>query len=134
MKVWLVALIFLIPLAMSARAFERVTFERHAVEEELAPEAPADDGESRLPIDVATWFAIIVGWVGILVLETRMNQQVKHLHGVIDKLERYVNTRDNLLAVRVDDLDAALRDDADDAPRERPRNQQIDHWRPQRRH
>lgn len=134
MKVWIVALIFLMPLALSARAYERVTFERDAPAEDVADESAATDDPDSEPLDAATWLAIIVGWGGLLVLETRMNAHVKHLNGVIDKLERYVNTRDNMLALRIDDLDAVTHDDSDDHRRERPRSERHDDWRPQRRH
>lgn len=133
MKVWVVALMFLIPLGLSARELDRVADQEFAIEED-ADTTNAADPVSGEPINVGMWLAILVGWVGLLVVEVRMNEHVKHLHGVIDKLERYVNTRDNLLALRIDDLDIAARDDGDDVRRERPQGDRHEDWRPQRRH
>jgi hypothetical protein len=75
-----------------------------------------------------------VGWVGILVVEVRMNEGVRLMHQKIDKLERYVNTRDNLLALRIDELDGVITEAAEDSPRERRNDNRDDDWKPQRRH
>ena len=132
MKVWLVALMFLVPLAFSAGAVEyaadeRYGFENAADETDDSAEIPSE------PFDVPTWIAIMVGWVGILVVEVRMNEGARQLHQKIDKLERYVNTRDNILALRIDELDSIAVEAAGDPPRER-RDDAKEDWKPQRRH
>ena len=58
---------------------------------------------------------------------------MSQLHDKIDKLERYVNTRDNLLALRIDGLDNAAADDGGGDRRERA-SRDIDDWKPLRRH
>src|SRR5262245_54559488 len=124
MKVWVVALMFLIPLGLSARELDRVADEVFAVEEDGDTTSAAADAPAE-PINFTMWMAIMVGWVGLVVLEVRMKEHVKRLHGVIDRLERYVNTRDNLLALRIDDLDR-VHDDGDDVRRERPQRDGAD--------
>ena len=133
MKVWLVALMFLVPLAFSAGAVEYAADQMYDFEDsaEATDDAPVVPGE---PLDVPTWIAIMVGWVGILVVEVRMNEGVRLMHQKIDKLERYVNTRDNLLALRIDELDGVITEAAEDSPRERRNDNRDDDWKPQRRH
>jgi hypothetical protein len=139
MKVWLVALMFLLPLALSARAVNKVAQDLYYVEEPVAD--PYDDGQTQdaseppgEPLDVATWLAVLVGWVGILVVEVRMNEGFGRLLQKVDQLERYVNTRDNLLALRIDELAETSADDADgDGDMRRPPNHPDD-WKRQRRH
>jgi hypothetical protein len=137
MKVWFVALVFLIPLALSALAFDRAMNAPYAVDVEIDPTEQSEEPPAEppvVPIQLVTWFAIAVCWIAVLIVEVRMNEQVKHLHGVIDKLERYVNTRDNILALRVDELSAAASDDVDDGgPRQRDHLGTRD-WHSQRRH
>ncbi len=132
MKVWLVVLMFFLPLAFSAGAVEEAV--DHFYDVEAAVEADTSTTEPiGANVDVATWLAMLVGWTGLLILEVRMNDGMKQLHQKIDKLERYVNTRDNLLAIRIDELDEASLEDADDA-RERPRDDRRDDSKPHRRH
>jgi hypothetical protein len=128
MKTWVLAFVLFISVLLLLGA--PVSTPNHATEVQYADEAPAPELPDE-PINVTMLLGILVSWAAILMTEGRMNTRFTKLHQQLDKLERYVNTRDNLLALRIDELSA---EDEDTATSERSIRDDTGAWKLQRRH